>query len=177
MPDAERDGEAGMQKLIYLIIMALAGSAGWYAGSWKGRDALQALDKAKAAGEQAVAERNQIERELKQNTARLTSEFEQAQRARDAMHVKLTDELNAALAGRDKTIVELGRARDSRQAEIRRLSSQVADAATTPEERQRLQAEIDRLSREVKDKETQIAGFECSKVPVPAPLLSPLQGS
>jgi len=53
-----------MQNLIYLIIMALAGGAGWYGGSWKGRDAIQALDKAKAVGEQAIAERDKLDRDL-----------------------------------------------------------------------------------------------------------------
>src|SRR3990167_1673111 len=79
MHDAEPDGEDRMQNLIYLIIMALAGGAGWYGGSWKGRDAIQALDKAKAVGEQAIAERDKLDRDLKQSLARLTNEFQQGQ--------------------------------------------------------------------------------------------------
>jgi small-conductance mechanosensitive channel len=166
-----------MQNLIYLIIMALAGGAGWYAGSWKGRDAIEALDKAKAVGEQAIAERDKLDRDLKQSLARLTSEFQQGQQQRDAEHAKVKDELTGALAQRDKTIAALGRARDSSRAAIRSNEARIQDAGTSAEERQRLLAENARLKQEVADKETQIAGFECSKVPVPAPLLSPLQGS
>ena len=36
-----------MGKLVLLIAMVLAGAAGYYIGSWSGRDALQALSKAK----------------------------------------------------------------------------------------------------------------------------------
>ena len=57
------------------------------------------------------------------------------------------------------------------------IRDRIQDIGTTAEERQRLLAENARLKQEVADKETQIAGFECSKLPVPAPLLSPLQGS
>lgn len=166
-----------MQNLIYLIILVLAGGAGWYAGSWKGRDAIEALDKAKAVGEQAIAERDKLDRDLKQNLARLTSEFETVRQQRDAEHAKVTSELTGALAQRDKTIADLNRVRDSSRAAIRRNEGLIKDASTSAEERQRLQAENARLKQEVADKETQIAGFECSKVPVPAPLLSPLQGS
>ena len=166
-----------MQNLIYLIIMVLAGGAGWYGGSWKGRDAIQALDKAKAVGEQAIAERDKLDRDLKQSLARLTNEFAQGQQQRDAEHVKVKDELTGALAQRDKTIAALGRARDGGQATIRRNEARIQDTGTSAEERQRLLAENARLKQEVADKETQIAGFECSKLPVPAPLLSPLQGS
>ena len=80
-----------MQNLIYLIIMVLAGGAGWYGGSWKGRDAIQALDKAKTVGEQAIAERDKLDRDLKQSLARLTNEFAQGQQQRDAEHVKGKD--------------------------------------------------------------------------------------
>ena len=166
-----------MQNLIYLIILVLAGGAGWYAGSWKGRDAIEALDKAKAVGEQAIAERDKLDRDLKQNLARLTSEFETVRQQRDAEHARVTSELTGALAQRDKTIADLNRVRDSSRAAIRRNEGLIKDASTSAEERQRLQAENARLKQEVADKETQIAGFECSKVPVPAPLLSPLQGS
>jgi chromosome segregation ATPase len=166
-----------MQNLIYIIIMALAGGAGWYAGSWKGRDAIEALDKAKAVGEQAIAERNQLDRDLKQSLARLTNEFQQGQQQRDAEHAKVKDELTGALVQRDKTIAALGRARDSSQAAIRSNEARIQDTGISAVERQRLLAENARLKQEVADKETQIAGFECSKLPVPAPLLSPLQGS
>lgn len=166
-----------MQNLVYLIIMVLAGGAGWYGGSWKGRDAIAALDQAKAVGEQAIAERDKLQTELKQSLAKLTSEFEQGQQLRDAEQAKVTVALNTALAGRDKTIDGLRRMTAGKQSEIQRITAQIADKATAPSDLPRLQAEIERLNKEVKDKETQIAGFECSKVPVPAELLQPLRGS
>lgn len=165
-----------MKYLVLLIIMALSGAAGWYGGSWRGRDAIQALAKEKAMAEQAVAARDKVEGELKQNLAKLTADYQQGQAQRDAEHAKARSDLTVALASRDKTIADLGRVRDTRQSEIARLKQQAELVGTSPEERLRLQAEIDRLKRDVADKETQIAGFECSKVPVPGPLLAPLQG-
>ncbi len=166
-----------MQNLIYLLIMALAGGAGWYGGSWRGRDAINALQQAKVVGQQAIVERDKLQAELQQTVTRLTSEFQQGQQARDAAHAQQASQLNAALASRDKKIVELGRSRDGKQADIVRIQAQINSSSTAPDERQRLQAEVNRLSQEVRDKETQIAGFECTKVAVPAELLLPLQRS
>jgi len=166
-----------MQNLIYLIIMALAGGAGWYGGSWQGRDAITALGQAKAVGAQAIAERDKLQLDLKQELARLTGEFQQGQQQRDTDHAIQATALKTALASSDKTVTELRRVQSGKQTEITRLAAQAADLATAPAERLRLQAEVARLQREVQDRETQIAGFECSKVAVPAELLSPLQGS
>ena len=166
-----------MQNLIYLIIMALAGGAGWYGGSWKGRDAIAALDQAKAVGVRAVAERDKLQVDLQKELTRLTGEFEQGQQQRDSEHVKQATALRTALAGSDKTVADLRRLQSGKQTEIARLAAQATDQTTAPAERLRLQAEVARLQREVQDRETLIAGFECSKVAVPAELLSPLQGS
>ena len=166
-----------MQNLIYLIIMALAGGAGWYAGGWKGRDLQQAVDKAKAVAEEAVAARDKIERDLKASQADLVAKFEQAQQARDANHAKVTDELKTALANSDKTVADLKRTRDGTQARIRQNTALIDNKDTTAAERVRLQAENDQLRAEVASQQAQIAGFECAKVPVPAKLLSPLQRS
>ena len=166
-----------MQNLIYLIIMALAGGAGWYGGSWKGRDAIAALDQAKAVGAQALAERDKLQGDLQKELTRLTGEFQQGQQLRDSEHAKQATALKTALAGSDKTIADLRRLQSGKQTEIARLAAQATDQTTAPAERLRLQAEVARLQREVQDRETLIAGFECSKVAVPAELLSPLQGS
>ena len=166
-----------MQNLIYLVIMALAGGAGWYAGSWKGRDLQQAFDKAKAVAEEAVAARDKIERDLKASQADLVAKFEQAQQARDANHTKVTDELKTALANSDKTVAELKRTRDGKQTQIRQNTVLIDNPATGAAERERLLAENKRLSDEVARQQAQIAGFECARVPVPDKLLSPLQRS
>lgn len=166
-----------MQNLIYLVIMALAGGAGWYAGSWKGRDLQQAFDKAKVVADEAVAARDKIERDLKASQAELVARFEQAQQARDANHAKVTDELKTALANSDKTVAELKRTRDGKQTQIRQNTTLIDNPATSAAERERLLAENRRLSDEVARQQAQIAGFECAKVPVPDKLLSPLQRS
>ena len=166
-----------MQNLIYLIIMALAGGGGWYAGSWKGRDLQQAVDNAKAVAEQAVVARDKIERDLKASQADLVAKFEQAQQARDANHAKVADELKTALANSDKTVAELKRTRDGKQAQIQKNTALIDNKDTTAAERARLQAENDQLRGEVARQQAQIAGFECAKVPVPDKLLSPLQRS
>ena len=166
-----------MQNLIYLIIMAVAGGAGWYAGSWKGRDAVEAVAKAKAVAEEAVAARDKIERDLKASQADLVAKFEQAQQARDANHAKVTDELKTALANSDKTVADLKRTRDGKQTQIRQNTALIDNPATSAAERERLLAENKRLSDEVARQQAQIAGFECANVPVPDKLLSPLQRS
>lgn len=165
-----------MKYLVMLIIMALSAGAGWWGGSWKGRDAIQALAKAQDMAQQATTERDRVQADLNKTLAKLTADYQQAQARRDAEHAQARDDLARQLAGRDKTIAEIGRARDSRQAEIGRLRLQADAAGTSAEDRSRLLAEVERLKRDVADKDTQIAGFECSKVPVPAPLLAPLQG-
>jgi biopolymer transport protein ExbB/TolQ len=166
-----------MQNLIYLIIMALAGGAGWYAGSWKGRDLQQAVDKARAVAEEAVASRDKIERDLKASQADLVAKFEQAQQARDANHAKVTDELKTALANSDKTVAELKRARAGTEARIRQNDALIESSTTTAAERARLLAENEKLRGDIARQQAQIAGFECANVPVPDKLLSPLQRS
>ena len=123
------------------------------------------------------SERDKIERDLKASQADLVARFERDQQSRDANHAKVTDELKTALANSDKTVAELKRTRDGKQAQIRQNTVIIENKDTTAPERARLQAENDRLKAEVASQQAQIAGFECSKVPVPAKLLSPVQRS
>ena len=74
-----------MQNLIYLVIMALAGAAGWYAGSWKGRDAVEAVARYQKLGEDAEAALKQAKGQLQTDLAAKDAKF-------DADLKKLKDE-------------------------------------------------------------------------------------
>ncbi len=165
-----------MRNLVLLIVMVLAGAAGWYAGSWSGKDAIAALAKAKDLGEQAQAEHDKVVKGLNQRLAGLSSEFEQGQKKLETEHAQAKAEFNAVLAGRDQRIAELGKVRSVTQTRIVTLQQAVASPTIDPEERNRLQAEITKLEKTVTDQQTLIAGLECSKVAVPAELLAPLRG-
>ena len=159
-----------------LIVVVLAGSAGWYGGSWKGRDAVQALAKVKELGRQARTEHDKAVQDLKQSTANLIADYRKGQKARDAAHAREKSKLDSELANRDNTIANLRNERRDKQTEIDKREVQLT-GTTLPEERQRLLDEIARLKKDLAEKQAQIDGFECTKVPVPAQLLTPLQGS
>ena len=158
-----------------MIVILLAGGAGWYGGSWWGRDAIQALAKVNELGRQARAEHDKVARDLKQSTADQIAKYEQDQKRRDAAHIREKRKLDAELANRDRTIARLRSERQGQQTQIAKTEMRLADT-TQSEERQRLLGEITRLQKSLADRQAQIEGFECTKVPVPATLLTPLQG-
>lgn len=164
-----------MRNLLLLIVIVLAGGAGWYGGSWKGRDAIQALAKVKEVGQQAQAEHDKAVQDLKQSTANLLTDYQKGQKARDAAHAREKSKLDAELANRDKTIAALRNERQGKQTEIERIEVRLA-GTTFSEERLRLRDEIARLKKDLAEKQAQIDGFECTKMLVPAQLLTPLQG-
>ena len=164
-----------MQKLLLLIVALLAGVGGWTIGSWKGRDAIQALDRAKDAGKQAEDALAKAQKDLNQKIADLTDQHRASQQQLADAHDRARAEFASTLAGRDQRIADLGKVRVGTQTRIVTLQQQVAQPGLSTEERARLQAEIDRLSKEVDAQKTLIAGLECSKVAVPAELLAPLR--
>lgn len=164
-----------MRNLVLLIVMVLAGGAGWWAGSWKGRDAIAALEKAKELGEQAQKAQVAETQALKKQLESIGAEFEAKQKARDAEFASAKGALDSALAGRDKTIAALQRSSGSKQTRIVEIEKRVADPTLPSAERGALQSEIDRLRAEVSAERARVAGLECSKVPVPAELLAPLR--
>ena len=164
-----------MQKLLLLIVALLAGVGGWTIGSWKGRDAIQALDKAKDAGKQAEDALAKAQKDLNQKIADLTDQHRASQQQLAETHDRARAEFASTLAGRDQRIADLGKVRVGTQTRIVTLQQQVTQPGLSTEERARLQAEIDRLSKEVDAQKTLIAGLECSKVAVPAELLAPLR--
>ena len=170
-----------MRNLVLLIVALLAGAAGWYVGSWSGRDAIQALAKAKALGEQAQTAHDQAVKGLNDRLAGLGAEYAQGKKSLEDAHAQAEREFAAVLAGRDQRIADLGRVRSSTQTQLAGLKQALANAGTgtgagaTPQDRARLQADIARLENQVADQQTLIAGLECSKVAVPSELLAPLR--
>ena len=184
-----------MRNLVLLIVALLAGAAGWYAGSWSGRDALQALAKAKALGEQAQAEHDKAVKGLNDRLAGLGAEYAQGKKTLEDAHDQAKRDFSTVLAGRDQRIADLGRVRTSSQTQLAALKQALANAnanananagtgtgtgtgpgtGATAQDRERLQADITRLEKQVADQQTLIAGLECSKVAVPAELLAPLR--
>lgn len=164
-----------MRNLVLLIVMVLAGGAGWWAGSWSGRDAKQALAKAAELGEQAKKAHAEETQALKARLDGIGAELEARQKARDTEFASAKQQLEGLLAGRDKTISELKRSSSGKQTRIVEIEKRVADPALPVAERNTLQAEIARLQGEVQAERTRVAGLECSKVPVPPELLAPLR--
>ena len=164
-----------MQKILLLVVAILAGLGGWYVGSWKGRDAIQALDKAKDLGQQAEAAQAKTQKALDKQIADLTQQFQSSQKKLEDEHSQAKAEFATVLAGRDKRIADLGKTRSVTQTRIVTLEASAAQPGISAEERARLQTEIDRLKKEVDDQKVLIAGLECSKVAVPAELLAPLR--
>ena len=164
-----------MRNLVLLIVMVLAGGAGWYAGSWSGRDAISALAKAKAVGEAAQSEHDKTVKGLNQKLAGMNSDFEQGQKKLADDHAQAKAEFNATLAQRDQRISDLGKQRSATQTRIVTLRETVAAPGASAEDKARAQAEITRLEKLVADQKTLIAGLECSKEKVPDELLAPLR--
>lgn len=168
-----------MGKLVLLIAMALAGAAGYYIGSWSGRDALQALSKAKDLGAQAQAEHDKALKALQDKVANMTTDYEQGKQKLAADHQQAKSEFTATLARRDERITALGKTNSGTASQLAvartAATNASANASSTPAEKARLQAEIDRLEKELAAQKTLIAGLECSKVQVPEELLTPLR--
>lgn len=172
-----------MRNLVLLIVALLAGAAGWYGGSWSGRDAIQALAKAKALGEQAQAEHAKAVKGLNDQLAGLGADYAQGKKSLEDAHAQAKREFSTVLAGRDQRIADLGRVRTTTQTQLAGLKQALANAGTgtgtaggaTAQDRERLQADINRLEKQVADQQTLIAGLECSKVAVPGELLAPLR--
>ena len=101
-----------MQNLIYLIIMALAGGAGWYAGSWSGRDAKSAVAAAQVAGKEIEGSREKIQTDLDSKIKTLTL-------AHDAELVQLQSKFDGESAGWKTTLA----ARDAMHFRISQLRS------------------------------------------------------
>lgn len=164
-----------MQNLIYLIIIALAGGAGWYAGSWSGKDAKQALEAAQKAGEEIKVSRDKIQGELDSKIKTLTTTHDtQLQQIRSKFDTE-SAEWKTLLASRDARIVTLNSSAKSFRQQADDLARQMG-SAKSPEESNALKARIAALEGQAKSAEVEIKGVECSAQPVPNDMLAKLRG-
>lgn len=166
----------GMRNLVLLIVMLLAGGAGWYGGSWSGRSAKEALARAEEAGKQSQAAHEQAVSDLKAKLASQSADFERDKRKLNDDHAKQTSDFNALIASSKSRIDELSKARSGTQAEIQRLKASLATAAT-PQQRQSIEAEIVHQEGVEQKQDTQIVGQQCLAVPVPLEVLASWRGS
>lgn len=164
-----------MTNVVLLVLVLLAGGAGWWAGNRSGADAREALTKTQQLGKQALQEHDRETTSLKQQLAKINADFERAQQAREAQQAKDKQALDAALAGRDKTISDLKRNVASQQSLLIHLQQQLADPALPTAKREAMQGDFDRLNATLQLNQQRVHGMQCSKVPVPDELLQPLR--
>ena len=164
-----------MQNLVYLIIMALAGGAGWYAGSWSGKDAKQALEAAQKAGEEIKVSRDKIQGELDSKILALTTSHDtQVQQIRSKFDSESV-EWKTLLASRDTRIVALNSSAKTFRQQADDLTRQLGSAKSL-EESNALKARIAALEGQAKRAEVEIKGVECSAQAVPNDMLAKLRG-
>lgn len=165
-----------MQNLIYLIIMALAGGAGWWAGSWKGRDALEAVAQYKKLGEDAQAELVKAKGQLSTDLAAKEASFQAELKKLDDAHKQQLQSYDTKLAGNQAEIARLSRLSTAGQARIAELTKK-RDAAATPEERKVIDQQIQTAVAEQKTVQVEIDGRQCMAVPVPQVFLAEWKGA
>lgn len=165
-----------MQNLIYLIIIALAGGAGWWAGSWKGRDALEAVAQYKKLGEDAQAELTRAKGQLATDLAAKEASFQAELKQLAQTHAQQLQSYDSKLAGNQAEIARLSKASSAGQARIAALTRQ-RDAAATPAERKALETQIQAAVVEQKAVQVEIDGRQCMTVPVPQVFLAEWNGA
>ena len=126
-----------MQNLIYLVIMALAGAAGWYAGSWKGRDAVEAVARYQKLGEDAEAALKQAKGQLQTELAAKDAKFDAELKKLGETHAQQIQSYDTKIAGNQAEIARLSKASVAGQARIADLTRR-RDAAATPEAKKKL---------------------------------------
>ncbi len=165
-----------MQNLIYLIIMALAGGAGWWAGSWKGRDAVEAVARYQKLGEEAQAELAKAKTQLATDLAAKDAKFDAELKKLAETHAQQLQSYDAKLAGNQAEISRLSGLSKAGQTRIAELTKQ-RDAATTPEQRKAIDTQIQAAVVEQKAVQVEIDGRVCMAVPVPPTFLAEWKGA
>lgn len=160
-----------MQNLIYLIIMALAGGAGWYIGSWKGRDAVEAVARYQKIGEEAQAALAQAKTQLANDLAAKDAKFDAEMKKLAETHAQQLQGYDAKVAGNQAEIARLSKVSSAGQARIAELQKQ-RDAATTQQQRDALDAQIKTAEATQKAVEVEITGRGCMPVAVPLAFLA-----
>jgi len=165
-----------MQNLIYLVIMALAGAAGWYAGSWKGRDAVEAVARYQKLGEDAEAALKQAKGQLQTDLAAKDAKFDADLKKLKDDHQQQLQTYDAKIAGNQAEISRLSKASLAGQARIADLTRQ-RDAAATPEQRKAIDTQLQAAVAAQKTVQVEIDGRQCLPVPVPLAVLADWRGA
>ena len=165
-----------MTNLIILIVMLLAGAGGWYAGSWSGRDAKEALALAQKAGVEAKTVRETIQTDLNRKIEVLTSEHDAAVRQIQTKFDGETANWQSLLAARDGKISALNQVASGARSQVALLNDRLAKAAD-PKERAALAQEINALKAQAVKAEVESAGNVCSMQRVPDEMLASLRGA
>lgn len=165
-----------MQNLIYLLVMALAGGAGWYAGSWKGRDAVEAVARYQKLGEEAQAALQQAQTRLQTDLAAKDAKFDAEMKKLADTHAQQLQGYDAKIAGNQAEIARLSRLSSAGQARIAQLTQQ-RDAAATPEQRRAIDTQLQAEVVAQKAVQVEIDGRQCLAVPVPLAVLADWRGA
>ena len=165
-----------MQNLIYLILIALAGGAGWWAGGWKGRDALEAVAQYKKLGEDAQAELARTKGQLATDLAAKEASFQAELQQLAQTHAQQLQRYDGQLAGNQAEIARLAKASSAGQARIAELARQ-RDGAVTQAERLAIETKIRAAVAEQNAVQVEIDGRQCMAVPVPQVFLTEWQGA
>jgi hypothetical protein len=164
-----------MQNLIYLIIMVLAGGAGWMAGSWSGKADHEALAKVEKSTADAKAAFEKTEAGLRADLASQRSQAEAERQKLAADHAAQTAGFKALIAGNGTEIDRLKRSSADKAGQIKGLMVE-RDAAKTPEARKVIDDKIKVVEADRSVVVAEISGRECLPVAVPLPVLAPWRG-
>ncbi len=164
-----------MQNLIYLIIMVLAGGAGWMAGSWSGKADRETLAKIEKSTVDAKAAFDKTEAGLRADLASQRSQAEAERQKLAADHAEQTAGFKALIAGNTAEITRLKRTSADKESQIKGLIVE-RDAAKTPEARKVIEDKIKVVEADRTAVVTEINGRECLPVPVPLPVLVKWRG-
>jgi len=164
-----------MQNLIYLIIMVLAGGAGWMAGGWSGKADREALAKIEKSTIEAKAAFDKTEASLRADLASQRSQAEAERQKLAADHAEQTAGFKALVAGNTAEIARLKRTSADKESQIKGLRVDL-EQAPTPEARKALEDRIKALEADRTTLVTEINGRECLPVQVPLPVLAKWRG-
>ncbi len=163
-----------MQNLVYLIIMVLAGGAGWWGGSWKGREAVQAVAEYKQKGEQAEAALAQAKTQLATDLAAKDAKFDAELKKLSETHAQQLQSYDSKLAGNKAEIARLSGLSKTGQARIAELTKQ-RTAAISADQVKAIDNQIQAVVKEQQTVQVEIDGRQCMAVPVPKVFLSEWQ--
>jgi hypothetical protein len=164
-----------MQNLIYLILIVLAGGAGWMAGSWSGRDAKQALEGAKDMGKQVTVVRDNLQTEIDTKLQTLKAEHDaEVQKLRAGFDAE-TLVWKKQLADRPAEMKVLDQKIKAAQANVDKLQAE-RKLLTDPKQIAALNATIAQQQRDIEAARVRNEGLKCSQQPVPEDMLARLRG-